>query len=68
MFVTFFSLLFICKILFYAAVQVEFAALSYSVSEGAGSVVMTISRIGASSIPVTVSLIVQNGTAIGTCN
>ena len=51
--------------LFYAAVQVGFSALSYTVSEGAGSVELTISRIGASSIPVTLSLIIQNGTALG---
>ena len=53
---------------FDAVVEVEFSALSYSVSEGAGLVEMTISRIGASSIPVTVSLILQNGTALGMYN
>ena len=47
------------------AVQIGFSTSSYSVSEDAGSLEITITRIGLSSIPTTVSVQIRNGTALG---
>ena len=49
-------------------VMVQFAseACELSVSEDAGTLEVTIARIGLSSIPVTISVQTQSGTAIGT--
>ncbi|CAI8022690.1 Endothelin-converting enzyme 1 [Geodia barretti] len=45
-------------------VQIGFSTSSYSVSEDAGSLEITITRIGLSSIPTTVSVQIRNGTAL----
>ena len=51
-------------------VMVQFSSevCALSVSEDAGSLEVSVARIGLSSIPVTVSVQIQSGTAIGTYN
>ena len=45
--------------------QVGFSMLSYSVTENVGSLEISITRTGLSSIPVEVSVLILNGTATG---